>query len=127
MPEVSFVQPYLIYHLSFLLTNNTFTRCQTKDHTKKKNLTIFNPLAIKARNRIIVIVTMIAGLIIVTVIDPTIVTATTPLVIAITRDMGTCTQQATEVDRTEEVVVTEEEEVMEGNMEEDIKKEEVKE
>jgi hypothetical protein len=56
-----------------------------------------------------------------------IVTATTLIVIAITKDMGTCTQQATAVDHTEEVVDTEEEAGTEGNMEEDIKKEEVKE
>lgn len=118
MAEVSFVQPSLS-HLSFLLTNNTFTKCRTRDHTKKKNLTIINLLAIKARNRDIVIVTMRAGLIIVTAIDPIIATVTDPItVIAITKDMGTCTQQATAV-----VVMAEED--MEG--EEDIKKEEVKE
>ena len=97
-------------------------RCQTKDHTKKKNLTIINLSVIEARNRIIVIVIMRAGLIIVTAIVPTIVTAIVPtiviaetliIVIAITRDMGMrCTQQATVapmVEDMEGVVVMEEE------------------
>ena len=77
---------------------------------KKKNLTIINLLAIKARNRIIVIVItarVIMGPTMITATTLIIVTATTPIVIAAMKeDMGTCTQQATVVAVTEEVEVT---------------------
>jgi len=118
------------------LTHISTPRCLTKDHTKQTKPTknepttidltptgITNLSVIKARNRIIVIVVAMTGLIIVTVIVPNIATATDPNIVTVVtkEDMGRCTQQATVVAPMEEdteVVVTEE-----GNMEEDIKME----